>query len=417
LNILLDHTNTKSIKGKIVIPGSKSESNRLLILQQIFSTIKIENLSTSDDTSLLKEALQNKSDHIDIGHAGTAMRFLTAFFACTEYKTITLTGSARMQERPIKVLVDALLTIGADITYLKNVGYPPLLIKGKKLSGGEISMKGNISSQYISALLLIAPTLPNGLTLQLEGEITSLPYIQMTLSLLTKIGIKATFKNNKIVVKPIQHSTFNIQHLKIEPDWTSASYFYSVAALFPNTHIELLGLIKNSLQGDNVLADIYQQLGVQTTYTPKGIVITSKKVQTQLIASQQIILSLENTPDLAQTIAVTCLGLGINCQLSGLDTLKIKETDRLLALKIELEKFGASVIITDNSLQLIAPKNFSKNLTNHVPTYIKTYDDHRMAMSFAPLSLKVPLQIENPDVVSKSYPAFWKDFKLIMDNK
>jgi len=405
LSLYLNYTTKDAVNGKIVISGSKSESNRLLILQQLFPELQIENLSNSDDTKYLKRALENKTDTIDIGHAGTAMRFLTAYLAVQENKTVTLTGSTRMQERPIKILVDALLDLGADITYLKKEGYPPLLIKGKKLSENKLSIKGNVSSQYISALLLIAPTLPNGLEIHLDGIITSIPYIEMTLSLLKKIGVKITFKNTKIAVKPIQNSTFITQNLKIEPDWSSASYFYSIAALQPNTHIELVGLLKNSLQGDSVLPEIYKQFGVQTTYTQKGIILTSEK---STLYAKLLTFNLSNTPDLAQTIAVTCLGLGINCHLTGLHTLKIKETDRLQALKNELEKIGAKVTITDKSLQLKSPSVLHKNKT------IQTYEDHRMAMAFAPLSLKIPIYIDKHEVVSKSYLKFWDDLSKLL---
>ncbi len=404
MNLALDNTNSIFIDGSITISGSKSESNRLLILQQLFPSIAIENLSNSDDSFYLKKALHSNSETIDIGHSGTAMRFLTAFFSIQKGKATILTGSSRMQERPIKILVDALRELGASITYLKNNGFPPLQIEGKELLKNKLVIKANTSSQYISALLLIAPTLPQGLRLQLEGEITSVPYIEMTLSLLAKIGIETSFIGNEITVFKPKTIHLKPKTFTIEPDWSSASYFFSLVALQQNSSVVLIGFKKDSLQGDRVLPKIYEQLGVSTAYNKNGIVLTNKKTTLNL---KLLTLDLRNTPDLAQTIAVTCLGLGINCQLTGLHTLKIKETDRLQALKNELEKFGARVAITKDSLILTSPKQFKRNCS------ISTYEDHRMAMSFAPLSVKVPLRIENSGVVSKSYPLFWKDFESV----
>ena len=404
MNLALDNTNDISIDGSISISGSKSESNRLLILQELFSSIALENVSSSDDSIYLKKALQGNSETIDIGHSGTAMRFLTAFFSIQNGKSTLLTGTSRTQERPIKILVDALRELGASITYLKNEGFPPLQIDGKEISKNKLVIKANTSSQYISALLLIAPTLQNGLELQLEGKITSVPYIQMTLSLLTKIGIETTFIGNTITVSKPKTFELSPKTFKIEPDWSSASYFFSLVALQQNSSVELVGFKKDSLQGDSVLPKIYKQLGVSTVYNKKGIVLTNENPTFNF---KLLTLDLSNTPDLAQTIAVTCLGLGINCQFTGLHTLKIKETDRLQALKNEFEKFGATVTITKDSLTLRSPKQLKRNCS------ISTYEDHRMAMSFAPLSVKVPLEIENSGVVSKSYPLFWKDFESV----
>ena len=414
MNLHLDHTKTTSINGNISISGSKSESNRLLILQQLFSTIRIENLSNADDTKVLQKALNlfasstNTSSNIDIGHAGTAMRFLTAFFAIQESKTVTLTGSKRMQERPIKILVDALCELGASISYLENEGYPPLLIKGKKLSKNKIAIKGNVSSQYVSALLLISPIFSKGLTIKLEKTITSKPYIEMTLALLKRIGVKTSFNSKKIIVKQPETQNPKLKTFFIEPDWSSASYYYSLVALQPNTKIQLLGFKKDSLQGDSILPKIYKIFGVKTSFTKTGIILESlnptSNLSTDKVSLNPLILNLRNTPDLAQTLAVTCLGLGINCHLRGLHTLKIKETDRLQALKNELEKFGAKITLTNSSLYLESPEQFIKNVI------VSTYQDHRMAMAFAPLSIKVPLLIENSIVVNKSYPNFWMNF-------
>ena len=413
MSLYLNHTKTISINRKVSISGSKSESNRLLILQQLFPGIQLENLSNSDDTKLLQKALglsaanDQESEIIDIAHAGTAMRFLTAYFAIQENKTTTLTGSKRMQERPIKVLVDALLEMGAAIEYLKKEGYPPLLIKGKRLTKNKVSIRGDVSSQYISALLLIAATFPNGFELELEGKVTSIPYITMTLTLLNSIGIHTEFNDKKIIVAQYKNLQLKSKTYIVEPDWSSASYFYSLVALQANSKIELTGFKKKSLQGDSVLPKIYKYLGVQTVFHDKGISIINNSFKDIQIRHLNLDFDLNNTPDLAQTIAVTCLGLGIDCHLKGLHTLKIKETDRLQALKNELEKFGAKVTLTAASLCLKSPEQLVPNRS------VATYQDHRMAMAFAPLSLKVPLLIENPNVVTKSYPEFWKDFNSI----
>jgi len=390
-------------KSVVTITGSKSESNRLLLLQALYPEIKIENLSNSDDSKLMQRALQSSENIIDIHHAGTAMRFLTAYFSTQNQRDILLTGSSRMQERPIQILVEALQQLGADICYEKEEGFPPLKIKGKQLTKNKVTLKANVSSQYISALLLIAPKLKNGLELTLEGKITSVPYIQMTLSLLNEIGVKTSFKNNIIKVSSnTQHPTPNTQ-LRVESDWSSASYFYSIVALSSiGTQIKLSYYKDNSLQGDSVLSEIYKEFGVLTTFENNSIRLIKEN---QNLKSKTFNLS--NAPDLAQTIVVTCFGLGVECFLTGLHTLKIKETDRLLALKTEIEKSGGDVKITEDSLQLSVSKVFKDNIE------IETYNDHRMAMAFAPLALKTPLVIKDADVVSKSYPDFWNDLKSI----
>lgn len=391
-------------KSYITITGSKSESNRLLLLQALYPQIIIDNLSNSDDSEVMQIALKTSENTIDIHHAGTAMRFLTAFFATQENREVVLTGSQRMKERPIQILVEALIDLGADIEYLETKGCPPLKIRGKKLTKHKVTLKANVSSQYISALLLIASKLENGLELTLEGEITSVPYIKMTLSLLDEIGVESSFIDNKITVKPNTNSK-QPTTLVVESDWSSASYFYSILALSEiGTEITLSSYKQNSLQGDSVLVDIYKVFGVETIF--ENNTITLKKVSKKHPESC-IEFDLSNAPDIAQTIAVTCLGLGLECHLTGLHTLKIKETDRLEALKTEIEKFGAKVEITNHSLHLFSSELFHKNPT------IATYNDHRMAMAFAPLALKTKLQIEDANVVSKSYPSFWKDIKSI----
>ncbi len=390
--------------SKLNITGSKSESNRLLILQALYPNISLKNLSTANDTLVLKKALISNKKTIDIHHAGTAMRFLTAYFASQKNKNVVLTGSSRMQERPIKILVDALLQLDATISYTKNNGFPPLQINGKYITKNQVSLNANVSSQYISALLLIAPKLENGLQLNLLGKITSLPYIKMTLSLLEKLGISVFFNATKISVT--YKETINSTTLVIESDWSSASYYYSCIALSTiGTKITLTSYFKNSLQGDAAVTKIYHYFGVTTTFKENGTIVLEKTEN--LNKKHHLHLNLNNTPDIAQTIAVTCLALNINCTLTGLHTLKIKETDRLVALKNELEKFGAKVQITENSLTLHPPNTLQKNCS------IATYNDHRMAMAFAPLALKTTLYIEDAEVVAKSYPDFWNHLKTI----
>jgi len=386
----------------IEITGSKSESNRLLLLQALYPVLQIENISNSDDSQLMTSALKSTSNVIDIHHAGTAMRFLTAFFSIQEGKTITLTGSSRMKERPIKILVEALKSLGAHIEYLENDGFPPLKITGLKITKYKVVLQANVSSQYISALLLIASKLENGLELTLEGDITSVPYINMTLRLLDEIGVESSFKGNVITVKP-NTNQLKPMMLTVESDWSSASYFYSIVALSEiGTQITLSSYKAHSLQGDSALADIYKLFGVSTVFKDNSVVLLKESNQVKPIA-----LDLRNAPDIAQTIAVTCFALGISCDLTGLHTLKIKETDRLVALKTEIEKLGGYVKITDESLHLLEAKAI-KNMIS-----IATYNDHRMAMAFAPLALKTNIIIENAEVVSKSFPTFWDDLKTL----
>ncbi len=400
MNIRLVGNNLKA-ERELQITGSKSESNRALILQALYPAIELENLSNSDDTLVLKEALKSESGNVDIHHAGTAMRFLTAYFSAREGVEITLTGSERMHQRPIKLLVDALRTLGADITYINKEGFPPLKIKGKILTGEKVSLEARISSQYISALMLIAPSLPSGLEITLVGKVTSTPYILMTLEFLKYFGISATFEGQVIKIDPANEVAN--KKLDIESDWSSASYFYSIAALCSGSRIKLSNYRKNSFQGDAGVATIYKKLGVTTTYEENFILLE----KTSFKKPRSLHLDLQDMPDLAQTIAVTCLGLGIGCDLQGLHTLKIKETDRLLALKTEIEKLGGQIKITDDCLQLSPGGTIKKNVS------VATYNDHRMAMAFAPLALLVPLKIEDFEVVSKSYPDFWKHLETL----
>ena len=392
----------KTIKKSIQITGSKSETNRSLLLQALFPNLKIQNLSNSDDGEVMQQGLKKTTGEVDIHHAGTAMRFLTGYFASQEGKEVVLTGSQRMQERPIKILVEALRELGADIQYVKNEGYPPIKITGKKLVKNKVSLPANISSQYISSLLLIAPSLENGLELELVGKITSVPYIKMTLALLEQIGVQTSFEGNHIKVSPkdaVEDTT-----LVVESDWSSASYFYSIVALCNvGTEIQLSSYKKDSLQGDSVLAKIYTDFGVETTFSENTITLT--KVSDDIPSHLEYDLS--NAPDIAQTISVTCLGLGIGCHLTGLHTLPIKETDRLGALKTELAKLGAKVGIDSESLTLQPTQSITPDVA------IDTYNDHRMAMAFAPLALRTNIMINDAGVVSKSYPDFWKDLTAL----
>ncbi len=390
------------VDSTIQITGSKSETNRLLILQALYPEIQIENVSNSDDSQLMQKALASDKELIDIHHAGTAMRFLTAYFAVAKGRDTILTGSQRMQERPIKILVDALRQLGCEITYEKEEGFPPIKLKGTPPNTHKVALAANVSSQYISALMLIASSLPKGLEISLEGKVTSVPYIKMTLSLLNDVGITGSFENNTIKIDPI--GVVTPKTIVVESDWSSASYYYSIVALSDSKTITLGSYKKVSYQGDSVLAEIYNQLGVQTSFSDHKV--TLKKVP--LAADmKELVLDLSNAPDIAQTIAVTCFGLGIACHLTGLHTLKIKETDRLEALKTEIEKLGGSVTITNNSLTLAAATGIKQDVA------IETYNDHRMAMAFAPLALRTSLLIKDADVVSKSYPDFWKDLKQV----
>jgi len=388
----------------IIISGSKSQSNRLLILHSLYGNISIENLSNADDVILTKNALQSNKNIIDIDHAGTAMRFLTAYFSIQENKEIILTGSPRMKERPIGILVDVLRELGATIQYLEIENYPPLKITGKNLVGNTISIPASVSSQYVSALIMIAPKLKNGLKIILEQTITSKPYIQMSLIMLDKIGIQTSFVKNTIQIAPFVPNNKTMNFV-VESDWSSASYFYSIVALSQiGTKISLSSFYKNSLQADSVLAEIYIFFGVFTSFNSDNT-ISLQKIQNS--KSNFLKLNLSNSPDIAQTIAVTCLGSKVGCELNGLDTLKIKESDRLEALKKEIEKLGAKVKTTQNSLFMESTEQILESKT------IATYQDHRMAMSFAPLAMKTNITIENPNVVSKSYPRFWDDLQKI----
>lgn len=403
------------IKASLHLSGSKSLSNRFLVLNEVLKLgDDFQNLSDSEDTQLLQKALsQIKSKTnpvIDIHHAGSDMRFLTALLSVTEGEW-TLTGSDRMKQRPIGELVNALKILGADIDYLEKENFPPLLIKGKKLKGGTIEIDSSVSSQFISALLLISPVFENGLALTLKGKTVSMPYIEMTIALLNSYGISIKQHENLITVGP-SSTLRSSSSIKIESDWSSASYWYGICALSKSTEMELSFLNEKSLQADSVLPELYKELGVKTTFNENSITLNSVD-----LLRTEFNYDFTNCPDIAQTLAVTCFGLGLKAKLTGLSTLKVKETDRIVALKNELEKLGAKIKITSESLELEASGNKKENgslKTDLSEQIISTYNDHRMAMSFAPLALRFDkIEIENPSVVTKSYPAFWEDLKSV----
>jgi 3-phosphoshikimate 1-carboxyvinyltransferase len=405
LNIAI-HKPLSPVSGNIQLPGSKSISNRVLVIKALSGlAFEIENVSGSDDTKHLEKAIellrQNNSGTINVGHAGTDMRFLTALLAI-QAGSYELTGSERMQQRPIKELVNVLKELGADITYKKETGYPPLLINGKKIAGGKAEIIGNVSSQFISSLLLVAPYFTNGLELAISGNMVSRPYVHMTVELMKTFGAQVTWNENTIAVKPVPY-TYSRDKFIIECDWSAASYYYSIIALSPlNTSLTLSGLFKASLQADAVCKTSYESLGVETQHAGNEISITKMKLPDDATFKYDFI----NCPDIAQTLACTCIGLNQAFIFTGLHTLKVKETNRIEALKNELEKFGLEIIATENSLECTHPKKTGFNNAIEV----STYNDHRMAMSFAPLCLVTDrLIIQDMNVVSKSYPQFWHD--------
>ncbi len=392
----------RDIEGSICISGSKSESNRLLLLRAYTSYFKILNLSDSDDTKLMISAIESNKKDINVGHAGTAMRFLTAYFSSIAKKSKVLTGSDRMRQRPISILVDALKDMGCDIEYMEKKGFPPLKINGKNIQSNSVSLPADVSSQYISSLMMLGVSLKNGLEIILSSKITSLPYILMTKKIIERIGGVVKIQDSKIFIEQFKEKVIPEQF--VESDWSSASYFFSIAALSESVKLTLSKFSKDSLQGDLKLIDIYKKFGVVTIFEDENIIL--KKNNKSL--PKNIHLNLIDNPDIAQTILITCLGLGIDCTLIGLHTLKIKETDRLVALKNEIEKFEVDKIeITGDSITLENNSDLKHDVT------IDTYNDHRMAMSFAPLSLLVPINIKNPEVVTKSYFNFWNDLESL----
>jgi 3-phosphoshikimate 1-carboxyvinyltransferase len=397
--------NIKNISGSINLPASKSISNRALIINALsYSPYPILNLSDSDDTKVLEAALFSNNTKFDIGHAGTAMRFLTAFLAkiAGEWE---ITGSERMQQRPIAILVDALNQLGAKIEYLKNEGCPPLKIFGSHLKGQTIELDGSVSSQYISALLLIAPTVENGLTLKLKGNITSRSYIKLTLELMAQFGIQYQWNQNEIFV-PEQN--YFARDFTCEADWSGASYWYQIMALIDSGEVLLENLQLDSLQGDVNIAAWFEQFGVVSTQKKEGVLLS----KTKTIQPEKLVLDFIENPDVAQTMACLCVAKEIPFQFTGLKTLKIKETDRIAALQNELAKFGAKLTEPEQG-ELAWDGAFDLTIKDEVPT-VNTYHDHRMALAFAPMALAgFQLQVDDPMVVTKSYPGFWEDLGTV----
>ena len=412
----------KTINAEINLPASKSISNRALIINALSQKSQppspsglppqgeekgkdfIQNLSDSDDTQVLQRALTSDDTHFDIGASGTAMRFLTAFLA-QKPGGWTITGSERMKQRPIKILVDALNTLGAKIEYLEKDGFPPLKIIGNQLAGGEISLNGGVSSQYVSALMMIAPYMERGLKMRLEGEIVSKPYIEMTLKMMREFGANASFSENTIDIKPVHYKP---AAFRVEPDWSSASYWYAIMAVAGSEKIFLPGLRKNSLQGDSKLTELFDYLEIKTECCDAGVTICSEYRSTS-VPLKELRYNFVNEPDLVQTFAVICCLKSIPFEFSGLQSLKIKETDRISALITELRKFGYVLReFPENTLIW----NGERCQAQENPS-VATYDDHRMAMAFAPIALTQTIEIQHPEVVTKSYPKFWEDLDRI----
>lgn len=409
LKKLLLHKVTKPFQVDILLPASKSESNRAQILNALAGGKGLlTNLSEARDTQTMQRLLILDGPVADVLDAGTTMRFLTAYYAVLGKKKI-MTGTARMQERPIGILVDALRELGADITYQKNEGYPPLELNGFKFSGKkDLTMRGDVSSQFISAILMIAPTLPEGLTIHLTGNLGSIPYIEMTIQQMRQFGAEVTadWENRSIRVEAKPYATCDYA---IESDWSGASYWYSLVALGPEgSEVELLGLKENSLQGDSAIVDIMRQLGVESTFTGRGFKLT------QIPASDHLEWDFTHCPDLAQTVSVVAAMKGVPAIFTGIESLKVKETDRVLAIQLELQKFGADLVeVTPNEKYQIQVGESTD--WNKPETIIHTYEDHRMAMAFAPIAMRTDLIIDDASVVAKSYPRFWDDLSKIIE--
>ncbi|MFV0346376.1 MAG: 3-phosphoshikimate 1-carboxyvinyltransferase [Bacteroidales bacterium] len=393
---------------RIKLSGSKSISNRVLIINAIADNCHpIVNLADCDDTNSMLNILNSNANEFDVGHAGTTMRFLTAYLSGM-YGEWMITGSKRMQQRPIALLVDALKELGADIEYLANEGYPPLKISGRKLVSKEIEIKGDVSSQYISALLMIAPRVAGGLTIKLQGQVMSIPYIDMTLRLMQDFGVKC-YRNNNVL--SVEEGAYSPRPFVVEGDWSSASYWFSIVALSERDfEVELSPLFKDSLQGDSEIAKIFELLGVETKWRDdENLVITKARMP----IANKLVLDLRKTPDIAQTIAVCACALDVPFEFTGLETLKIKETDRITALIDELAKCGYCLEAPVHGSLRWAGKKLQ---AEKVPR-VSTYHDHRMAMAFAPLGLVREIEIEDEGVVSKSYENFWIDLHPLVNQK
>jgi len=402
---ILVHPPQQPIRAEIQLAASKSECNRALIINALTGfQSELTNISEARDSQTMLRLLNSSDAVADVIDAGTTMRFLTAYFAVTNQKK-TMTGTPRMCERPIGILVDALRKLGADITYEKVEGYPPLQLNGFNYSGNnELTMRGDVSSQYISALLMIAPQLPAGLKIKLEGEVGSRPYIEMTLNQMAHFGIEyiADWEHNILTIPPFKYQP---KPYAIESDWSGASYWYSIVALAEDAEVELLGLKKNSLQGDSAIVDIMRHLGVESAFTDRGVLLT------KIPAKASLGWDFTNCPDLAQTVAVVAAIKKIRLSLTGIESLKIKETDRVFALQQELQKLGAELKEVEKD-HLYEVTTLTDIPTDPVPS-IHTYDDHRMAMAFAPVGMVSDILIEEPGVVVKSYPGYWKDLAKV----
>jgi 3-phosphoshikimate 1-carboxyvinyltransferase len=390
------------------LPASKSIANRALVIAALCGADKyLNNLSDCDDTQAVIRALSSLEEEKNIGAAGTAMRFLTAYYAISS-ESVVMTGTQRMKNRPISILVEALKSMGADINYIEKEGFPPLQINGKKLKGGELHVQGDVSSQYLSAILMIAPYTTEGVKLVIEGDLVSRPYLQMTLSIMKDFGVSYTWDENVIEIKPSEYCT---REFTIENDWSAASYWYSVVALSENKSIKLKYLLPESLQGDSKLVELYKPLGVETEFVEDGVVLTKNNA---VVLPSIYDISLKEQPDLAQTLVVSCLLMNIPFKFSGLENLKIKETDRIQALINEcktlsfvVKELASGVLSWDG--EKCAPAD---------EIVIKTYEDHRMAMAFAPAVIQFgSMIIDEPDVVSKSYPSFWQEFQKVLPCK
>jgi 3-phosphoshikimate 1-carboxyvinyltransferase len=391
-----------AVKDTILIPSSKSISNRMLIIRALAGSVaSLLNLSESDDTVVLGKALDNEEAVKDVGHAGTSMRFLTAYLS-TQHGEVTLTGSQRMKQRPIGPLVDALKQVGARIKYLENEGYPPLRISGGALTGGSIEIEAGISSQFISALMMIGPVLEGGLCIELKGRVVSATYIEMTLALMNHCGARASFDGKRITVP---QGTYTVEDFRVESDWSGASYWFQVAALLPGSEITLPYLSGNSLQGDAALVQIFHELGVQSTFTEEGLLLRSQKMD----LPEYFEYDFTACPDLVQTLAATLCALGVPFRFTGTTTLRVKETDRIAALQTELKRVGFVLTADPKGEWMEWDGARCEPQSNPV---IETYHDHRMAMAFAPLAACLgQISIEDPGVVSKSYPGYWSDLE------
>lgn len=398
--ITLSHPTSKVI-GKIEVPGSKSESNRLLLLKHLyFPNLDIGKISDSRDTSFMKAGLESESANINIGDAGTAMRFITAYSATKPGTDITLSGSDRMHQRPIGILVDGLNLLGAKITYLDKEGYPPLRIEGHELKGGTLEIDGSVSSQFISALMMIGPGMEEGIHLKMKGFSVSAPYIYLTANLMRKFGFDVKLENGDII---IPHKTVDtVPKFVVEPDWSAASYWYAIALLADSAEIYLPGFRQHSLQGDAFVSGLFEPLGIHSHFIGSGFRLKKGEVK-----QQKFEINLIHNPDLAQTLAVVFAAKNLPAKITGLQTLRIKETNRLEALKTELEKTGAEIEIGNDFLEV------KKGIQSLEGVVFDTYEDHRMAMAFAPLALLAPITINDPDVVAKSYQSFWKDLESV----